>query len=75
MRAAGYRVFEVLAWGAACWGATESVLRMVTGETDALAGAGWLTLGGVAVVVIAGTRRRALLLAEDLARIEDASDR
>lgn len=71
MRAAGYRAFELLAWPAACWGAFESVLRMATGETAALASTGWLMLGAAAVILLAGARRRALLLAEDVARSEE----
>lgn len=71
MRASGYRAFELLAWPVACWGAFESAVRMALGEAGALGSAGWLTLGAAAVIVVAGARRRALLLAEDVARIEE----
>jgi hypothetical protein len=61
MRDHAYRLFEIVAWPAACWGIAELALRMASGFS-----AGWaplvITTACAATTIVVSRRRRAMLM-------------
>ncbi len=63
MRDAGYRLFEIVAWPAACWGAVELALRAGTGHGNGAGATVIITLMATLTIVVARQRRHAIATA------------